>query len=283
MRILVTGATGFIGGNLIPKLLHQGHEVVATSRHENKAKQKDWYNSVEYIEHDIHSSSINFVKNCGNIDALIHLAWQGLPDYNALFHIEENMAADYQFIKSLIKTGVSQILVTGTCFEYGVRDGCLTEDMETQPKNNYALAKDTLRKFLQALQKELPFALQWVRLFYVYGKGQNSNSLLAQLDAAIDNHESEFNMSEGEQLRDYVTVEYTARFIMSLIEDKSLDGIFNCCSGKPISVRRLVENRIKERSSLIKLNLGHYPYPDYEAMAFWGAPNKLVRNNLNDD
>ena len=55
-------------------------------------------------------------------------------------------------------------------------------------------------------------------------------------------------------------------------------GAVNICSGKPISVRRLVEQWLDENNYKIELNLGHYPYPDYEPMAFWGEP--LPENTL---
>ena len=86
-----------------------------------------------------------------------------------------------------------------------------------------------------------------------------------------------FNMSGGEQLRDYLPVEEIAHRIASLAEHVDLDGIYNCCGGTPISVRALVENRIRERNAKIELNLGHYPYPEYEPMEFWGDTVKFTR------
>lgn len=103
----------------------------------------------------------------------------------------------------------------------------------------------------------------------MYGKGQNPKSILAQLDAAIDRHDITFNMSGGEQLRDYLPVEEVAKQLLQIFRgDKN--GTVNVCSGKPISIRRLVEQRIQERNSSIRMNLGYYPYPEFEPMAFWG-------------
>ena len=76
-------------------------------------------------------------------------------------------------------------------------------------------------------------------------------------------------MSGGEQLRDYLPIEDIVEQLADLYESGRC-GTYNICSGKPISVRRLVEKRVKERGSNIKLNLGYYPYPDYEPMEFWG-------------
>tara|TARA_B100000686_G_scaffold162351_1_gene169901 strand:- start:4300 stop:6297 length:1998 start_codon:yes stop_codon:yes gene_type:complete len=271
MKILVTGATGFIGNHLVPRLLERGHSVVAVARDEVKASKLTWYADVQFLAYDIYAPDFKpTLAQFGNPEALAHLAWTGLPNYNALFHLKENLPADYRFIRSLIDQGLKQIMVTGTCFEYGMQNGCLTEEMATQPANPYAQAKDTLRKSLQLLQQQSSFVLQWARLFYMYGPGQNPNSLLAQLDNAIDKGESVFNMSGGEQLRDYLPVEEVASRLVSLLENMQYDGIFNICSGEPISVRRMVEKYLSERRVDIQLKLGHYPYSDNEPMAFWG-------------
>ena len=96
------------------------------------------------------------------------------------------------------------------------------------------------------------------------------NSILSQLENAVIKKEAVFNMSQGEQLRDYLKVEYMAEKIVNYSVDNNLNGIVNCCSGKPISIKRLVEDYIKENNYNIKLNFGFYPYNDYEPMAFWG-------------
>jgi dTDP-6-deoxy-L-talose 4-dehydrogenase (NAD+) len=201
----------------------------------------------------------------------MHLAWPGLPNYKALYHFEETLFADYRFLKDLVSAGYKHLLVTGTCFEYGMQSGQLDESMETKPSNPYGLAKDTLRRFLESLRTDSPFTLQWARLFYLYGRGQNPSSLLAQLERALEQGDAEFLMSGGEQLRDYMPVERVASDLVRLVEHPECDGIVNICSGKPISVRRLVEDFIKTRGKEIRLKLGHYPYPDYEPLEFWGS------------
>ncbi len=82
-------------------------------------------------------------------------------------------------------------------------------------------------------------------------------------------------MSGGEQLRDYLPVTDVAKYIVSLALQGKDIGNVNICSGKPVSVLKLVEDLIVENDWRIKLNLGHYPYPDYEPMAFWGDRQKL--------
>ncbi|KJZ33827.1 NAD(P)-dependent oxidoreductase [Pseudomonas fluorescens] len=275
MKVLVTGATGFVGRHVVQALLARGCEVRAVARNAETAADLSWINAVEFIAADIHAPTLNIQALTDGVDALVHLAWPGLPNYQALFHFEHNLMADYRFIKSAVEAGVSQVLVTGTCFEYGLQSGPLSEQTAAQPSNPYGLAKNTLRVFLQNLQQVQPFTLQWARLFYLHGEGQNPNSLLAALDRAIDAGDDSFNMSAGEQLRDYLAIETAAGYLAAILQQRKFDGVINCASGQPISVRALVEQRLQARGSSIRLNLGHYPYPTHEPMAFWGVTDRL--------
>jgi len=275
VRILVTGATGFVGRHLVAALLTRGCAVRAVARNADTAQGMPWINDVEFVSADIHAADLDVSALTDGIDALAHLAWPGLPNYRALFHFEHNLMADYRFIKGAVEAGVKQVLVTGTCFEYGMQGGPLSESTEPRPSNPYGLAKHTLHLFLQNLQQEHPFTLQWARLFYLHGEGQNPNSLLAALDSAIDAGEQSFDMSAGEQLRDFLPIETAAGHLAAIVHQRDFDGVINCASGQPVSVRTLVEQRLRERGATLNLNLGHYPYPSHEPMAFWAVTERL--------
>ena len=274
MNVVVTGATGFVGRHVVAQLLEHGHGVVASARHIERAREMAWFEDVEFIPCDLHGDFRRLLDV--EADALIHLAWPGLPNYNGFFHVDENLPADITFLKAAVDAGASRLIVAGTCLEYGMQYGPLSEGLETRPTTPYGFAKDALRKALQLLQKEKAFTLQWMRLFYMYGPGQNPKSLLGQLNAAIDEGRAVFDMSKGDQLRDYLPVEEVAANFVLALDNPQCDGVINCCSGNPVSVVDLVSQRCKDRASRIELNRGHYPYPDYEAMAFWGVPAKLA-------
>jgi dTDP-6-deoxy-L-talose 4-dehydrogenase (NAD+) len=282
-KILVTGATGFIGNYVVQELLKHNYSVIATSADGQKAKQSSWFDQATYIPFDFSQfeQSADYYQFFQRPDVMIHLAWEGLPNYKSSFHVEKNLPRHLGILGNLIKNGLRDLTVTGTCLEYGMQEGPLKEDMPALPSNSYAIAKNELRKLLEELQQHNPFSFKWIRLFYIYGKGQNPNSLLSQLDTALKNNDQVFNMSGGKQTRDYLPVEKLAGYVVKIALQDKVTGIINCCSGKPVSVEQFVKNYLQKTNKSISLNLGYYSYPDYEPMHFWGDNSKLktILNN----
>lgn len=273
MRVAVTGASGFVGRHVLVELERRSVEATVVLRPTSTDSLGLAKHAV--VRMDVQTPPPNAFELMGAPDVLLHLAWGGLPNYKSQQHVEQELPAQYRFLKGLVESGLKNLLVTGTCFEYGMQSGPLREDMETQPNNPYALAKDTLRRQLEHLRGAQSFALTWVRLFYLYGDGQADSSLLPQLRRAVKRGDEIFNMSGGEQLRDYLPITEVAQCLVSLAMGNRDNGIVNVCSAEPISIRNLVEGWIKENDWAIKLNPGYYPYPDYEPMAFWGERSKL--------
>jgi len=269
-KVIVSGATGFIGQHLIPILLKDGYEVLAISRSQKRAESLPWFKDVKFVSYDFHSDQQ--ITEVEGFRGLIHLAWQDLPNYDSSVHLKKNLPCSYKFIESLLNKGVNQVLIAGTCFEYGLKSGAISSSSTTEPTTLYATAKDTLRKKLTSLSLNKDFNLQWARIFYMFGKGQNSNSIISQLDFAIKNKQKVFRMSGGEQIRDYLPVEKAAEKLFYLYKSGN-KGIFNICSGKPISIKNLVESYIEKKNSNIIPKYGYYPYSVYEPMQFWGIQN----------
>ncbi len=276
-KVLVTGATGFIGNYVVEELLKQKCSVIASSSNKQKAEQATWFEQVVYIpfNFDDLDTSIDYYTLFQGPQVMIHLAWEGLPNYKASFHEDINLPRHLDFLTNLIQNGLDDLTVTGTCFEYGMQEGELKEDMPAVPANPYGRAKDMLRKEMEKLQHQHTFIFKWARLFYMYGKGQNANSLLSQLDRALEKGEQVFNMSGGEQVRDFLPVEKVAEYIVRIALQKKVTGVINCCSGEPVTVKEFVENYLKKINRKITLNLGYHSYTDYEPMRFWGDVSKL--------
>ncbi len=268
MNIAVTGASGFIGRHVVAELERRGlHPVLVSRTPASEAGAS--------VALDLAIADEDAFAKMGSPDLVIHLAWSGLPNYRSLHHMESELPAQYRFLSGLVRSGLKHLVVAGTCFEYGMASGPLSEDMPAHPTNPYGFAKDTLRTQLAFLQKATPFSLTWGRLFYLYGEAQAATSLFPQLRAAVRAGEKTFKMSRGDQLRDFLPVEEAVRLLVALALRGANDGIVNICSGKPTSVRALVEKWLVDNQWNIDLELGYYPYPDYEPMAFWGDRKKL--------
>lgn len=278
IKVAVTGASGFLGRHVLNELAKHDIRVIAVTRDESKLAGLT--HAVEVVEFDLSDTGRSVYSNLGEPDILLHLAWNGLPNYNSLHHFETELSLQYRFLENMVAQGLKSLSVTGTCFEYGMQSGVLSEDMETSPTNSYGFAKDSLRKQLMFLKTRQNFSFTWARLFYLFGNGQSEVSLWSQLQKACDSNQSVFNMSAGEQIRDFLSVAEAVRLLVLLTLKSSDCGIVNVCSGIPRSVRSLVESWVRERESDVKLNLGYYPYPSYEPFAFWGCTKKL--NSLSD-
>jgi len=118
-KVLVTGATGFIGNYVIEQLLAAKHEVIASASSCAKAINTAWYQNVTFIELDFNklNENENYFKYFQSPDKLIHLAWEGLHNYKGEYHISQNLPRHYWLIQNLVQNGLNDISITGTCFE----------------------------------------------------------------------------------------------------------------------------------------------------------------------
>jgi len=272
VRVLVTGATGFIGGHVVRTLQRlQGIEIMATGRNEERLGQL----GAPFIAVDFHDRATDLYSKFQEPQILIHLAWPDLSSYHDPVHIEQHLWDSYRFIVDMAEAGVQRVSCIGTCYEYGLQEGCLAEDQATAPVTAYGVAKDCLRRMLEYRLASTSTDLRWLRPFYTHGQGQQSRALLPQLDHAIDTGQATFPMSGGEQVRDYLEVSELAQAIAKTTLQSEVSGVINICSGKPTSVRALVEEHIKSRDSSIRPEFGHFPYPSHTPMTFWGDTTRL--------
>jgi dTDP-6-deoxy-L-talose 4-dehydrogenase (NAD+) len=272
MKIAITGANGFVGRHVSATLENMnGIESLLCTRYDMPFTVKS-----RHLKLDIADADQTSYARLDRPDTLIHLAWGGLPNYGSNQHIEHELPKQINFLTHLIHSGLKRLIVTGTCYEYGLQSGELTENSPIAPITQYGMAKSMLHDALERLRQEHSFELVWLRLFYLYGDGQAKSSLYSQLEDAMASHKPVFNMSGGEQIRDFMPVEMAAERIVKISTMPEASGTFNVCSGNPVKVKDIVARWIAENDSSIKMNLGYYPYPASEPMAFWGSNTKIM-------
>jgi nucleoside-diphosphate-sugar epimerase len=261
--IHLLGSEGFIGSAL-------QREAGGLSLHCWSHRQSDAEHHFDLLDPSSWQSLLN-----QNPTHAILLSWPGLPNYQELFHVTRNLPACVELIEKLSAAGLQRLVVAGTCYEYGLQNGPLKEDQFTNPANCYAIAKDSLRRVIASRYSSQDLQWCWARIFYPFGHGQNPNSLLPSLQSAIDQGDPAFAMSSGRQVRDFVPVEYVATLLLRLAMHPQAQGIYNCGSGNPVSLRELAEERIAKSLSSTVLKLGVYPDRQDEPLAFWADTSKI--------
>ncbi|HVR80724.1 MAG TPA: NAD(P)-dependent oxidoreductase [Luteimonas sp.] len=273
MRVAVTGAGGFVGQHVLHALRTADADLVAVLRPASARRIE--LDGIEVVYMDLADCGPDAFACMGRPDTLIHLAWDGLPHYQSQHHIDVELPIQQAFLQSCVSSGLKHLIVTGTCFEYGLQSGELHEELPANPITSYGAAKDSLRRHLERLQEQHGFGLTWLRMFYLYGPGQAATSLYSQLITAVATHDTSFAMSPGDQIRDFMPAEEAGRSIAQLGLRGIDGGIVNLCSGHPARIVDTARSWLRAWNASLELKTGIFPYPDYEPFAFWGTRAKL--------
>jgi nucleoside-diphosphate-sugar epimerase len=240
--VLLTGATGFVGRQVLQVLAQRGERVRLIIRPGRQAL----ISSPAAIE-SVHMSPDLFQENaawwetaCQGIDTLIHLAWYAEPGK----YLESPLNLDclsgtLEIARGAARAGVRRWIGCGSCFEYDLSVPLLTPATPLRPLTVYAAAKAAA--FL-ALERWLPLQrveFAWCRLFYLYGEGEDARRLVPYLRARLSAGEPA-ELTRGTQVRDYLEVREAARQIVECALG-SAQGAVNICSGVAITVRELAE------------------------------------------
>ena len=273
MKIAITGATGFIGQHVRNVLAKTDNDVVLVVRYVDRVGDKSARE--EIVAADLSQARTDWFELFGRPDVVLHLAWGGLPNYMDYYHVDVELPTQLRFLTALINSGLKKLVVTGTCYEYGLSSGALSEDQETNPNTPYGIAKDRLRKELFELRSTQHFDLTWARIFYPYGEGQSERSIYSQLTRAISNNEKEFAIGSGTQMLDFIQVTTVAKALLAFVTEIKGIGLINVGSGDPQTVIEFVERLISRFESNIVPKVGVINDREYESISFWSDNNLL--------
>ena len=242
MKLLLTGASGFIGQPLVKKLIEQGHSILALSRSADLQHVSNNTDKIIYFKSslELENRALERIKDF-EPDILIHLAWEKIPDFSFETSFE-NLQNHIIFFRHIFTVpSLKKFIVTGSCWEYNKKMGVCTESDICVSLNFFTWAKNSLRDFLQfeCLQKNINFI--WPRIFYVYGPEQRIGSLIPSVIESIRNGLMP-ELKTPSNANDFIYVDDVAEGLLQFAINDISSGIYNLGSGKSMPVIDVVSS-----------------------------------------
>ncbi|MFR5463510.1 MAG: NAD-dependent epimerase/dehydratase family protein [Agathobacter rectalis] len=270
MKIIVTGANGYLGSGIVKAILDKGHEVIAVDFKTDKVDERA--KKIEGNLFEIDNPYVYFDKP----DALLHLAWRdGFVHYSDV-HIED-LPKHYKFIKAFVDEGCKHITVMGSMHEVGFYEGSINENTPCNPITPYGIAKNALRNLTEMICKQNEVVFQWLRGYYIVGNSNYGSSIFSKITAAVEAGKKEFPFTLGQNQYDFIDYPDFCKQVANAVEQSIEQGIINICSGRPEKLADRVERFIKENNYDIKLQYGVFPDRPYDSKAVWGDSSKIEK------
>jgi len=272
MKIAIIGGTGFIGQSLIKHLHKKKIRIIATYN-SNKPIKTEF--STAWKKLDIRKNKKNYLKYLGNPDIVLNLAWPDIPNYRLKRHFK-TFYYQKKFNHNLIKNGLKNLIVLGTCYEYGKINGKISEKVTEKPTTPYAASKLKLLRSILDFKKNNYFKFTWLRPFFVYGDNKKRRNLFS-LIKEIDKNKIEKLQVCGNLIRDFISIKLLCSIIFNIIMLNKDLGILNLCSGKGTTVKKFIKNNLKNKKNLKKIDMNAKNPNNFEPNYFWGDNSKLKK------
>ncbi|MCI9382915.1 MAG: NAD(P)-dependent oxidoreductase [Lachnospiraceae bacterium] len=268
MKILVTGANGYLGKGVVKNLLDKGCHVIATDMKDDLIDSR-----ADILPADLFSLEDPFQYfKCP--DVVLHMAWRDGFVHNSENHIYD-LPKHYSFLNKMIESGIKQVAVMGSMHEIGFFEGSINEHTPTNPQSYYGISKDALRRAVELQCRNKNIVFQWLRGFYIVGKTEDGSSVFSKIVQAAHKGQKEFPFTMGLNQFDFLDYDLFCMFVADSVLQSKVDGIINICSGRPEKLADRVERFIEENNFNIKLQYGTFPDRPYDSKAIWGDDFKI--------
>jgi len=260
VKVLITGASGFIGLPILKRLLKtkKNIEILAITRKFSPGLPK--HGCLTWVESNLEDyEKINKIISDFQPLIIIHLAWTDIPDFSIETSLK-NLNTSISFFENVFKSGsCKKILVAGSCFEYNKKLGGCSEDQKVFAKDSFTWSKLSLLDYLLFNCSSRNIDLGWFRLFYVYGPRQRKESLLPTLIEYFRKNEVP-KLHTPKNSNDFIFVDDVASAFEIALEKDFKSGIFNLGTGQSTSViefSKVLENELNNKNILTKKLIEH--------------------------
>jgi nucleoside-diphosphate-sugar epimerase len=271
-KVLLTGASGFIGRHAIPFLLERGYEVHAVSSKPNKSKNIHWHET-DLLNSEQTALLLERIKP----SHLLHFAWYAVP--GKYWTATENLswvAASLNLLNHFAWHGGRRVVMAGTCAEYDWHYPYCDENLTPLvPQSLYGSAKHGLQSILSHFSVQNKLSSAWGRIFYLYGPFEQANRLVPSVILSLLNNQ-DVKCTEGLQVRDFSHVEDTAGAFVALLES-NVEGNVNIASGSPVSVKDVINRIHANVKSSGKVLFGAVPRPAADPDALIADMTRLTK------
>ncbi len=272
-RVLVTGASGFIGRHCLKPLLDRGFEVHGASRGCRPPEvppHVEWH-SIDLLEAGAAPRLLNDLKPTH----LLHLAWYAIP--GKYWTAPENLdwvRAGIELVRAFAESGGKRIVIAGSCAEYDWSHGILCEEgTPLKPSTLYGACKNALREVVEKFAFVSGLSWAWGRIFNLYGPWEDPRRLVPSVALSLLRG-GRARCTEGEQVRDYLFVDDVAEALTCVLDSKA-QGAVNIGSGEGIEIRSLVERLAGIIGSLDRVDFGVLPTPGNEPSTIVAETSRL--------
>ena len=268
MKILVTGANGYLGQGIVKHILDSGNEVIATDYKINNVDKR-----AKRKECDLFSIQ-NPYHFFDEPDVLLHLAWRdGFVHYSDAHIID--IPKHYNFLKAFTESDIALIACMGSMHEIGFYEGCIKEKTPCFPTTPYGISKNALRELTESLCKISGKRFQWLRGYYIVGNNEQGESVFSKITKAEAEGKKTFPFTKGQNQFDFIDYEDFCEQVARAVTQNDILGVINICSGFPEKLADRVERFISDNNYQIKLKYGEFPDRPYESKAVWGDNTKI--------